>query len=235
MHAVILAGGKGTRLRPYTTTLPKPLMPVGERPILSIVIGQLKDAGFTKITLAVNHMAELIMSFFGTGKRFGLEIEYSIEEEPLGTVGPIRRIPDLPEQFLVMNGDILTDLNYRVLYECHQQSKVDMTIATYERDVCSDFGVLHIEKGSNRLKAFEEKPTFHFEVSMGVYIFNRSVLDFVPQGEPYGFDKLVLTMLATGRNIDTFKHRGYWLDLGRPEDYDRANQEIAVSGSFKGL
>jgi NDP-sugar pyrophosphorylase family protein len=228
MEAVILAGGKGTRLRPFTTTLPKPLMPVGDHPIVSIVINQLREAGVTKITLAVNHLAELIISFFGTGKKFGVDIVYSLEDKPLGTVGPIRRIPDLPEQFLVMNGDVLTDLDYRSLYCRHLQTGAKLTIASYERDVCSDFGVLHVDKESARLKAFEEKPTFHFEVSMGVYIFSRSVLDLVPPDQPYGFDDLVHALLRQKEHVGTFPHRGYWLDLGRPDDYDRANQDFAA-------
>jgi NDP-mannose synthase len=235
MEAVILAGGKGTRLKPFTTTLPKPLMPVGEHPIVSIVIGQLKAAGVTKITMAVNHMAELIISFFGTGHRFGLEIVYSVENKPLGTVGPIKRIQDLPEHFLVMNGDVLTDLDYRGLYSCHVQSGADLTIAAYERDVYSDFGVLHVNKKTRRLESFEEKPTFHFDVSMGVYIFSRSVLEHVPLDEPYGFDSLVLALLERKRHIGIYPHKGYWLDLGRPDDYDRANQDISLLKMTAGL
>jgi len=234
MQAVILAGGKGTRLRPYTTTLPKPLMPVGEHPIVSIIIGQLKAAGVTKITMAVNHMAELIMSFFGTGNRFGIDIAYSVENKPLGTVGPLRRILDLPEDFLVMNGDVLTDLDYRALYRSHTSANADLTIAAYQRDVCSDFGVLHVNKNSQRLESFEEKPTFRFDVSMGVYIFNRSVLEHVPADELYGFDNLVHALLAQRKHIRIHKHSGYWLDLGRPDDYDSANQDSFVQKMTSG-
>jgi NDP-sugar pyrophosphorylase family protein len=203
-------------------------MPVGEHPIVSIIIGQLKDAGVTRITMAVNHMAELIMSFFGTGKRFGIDIVYSVESKPLGTVGPLRRIPDLPEDFLVMNGDVLTDLDYRALYRSHVSANADLTIAGYERDVCSDFGVLHVNKNSQRLESFEEKPTFRFDVSMGVYIFNRSILEHVPVDELYGFDNLVHSLLAHKKHIRIHRHNGYWLDLGRPEDYDRANQDSFI-------
>src|SRR5262245_11596317 len=133
MQAVILAGGKGTRLRPYTTTLPKPLVPVGDRPILSIILDQLKTAGCTKVTMAVNHLAELIMAFFGNGSKLGLEINYSLEERPLGTVGPLRLLDCLPEHFLVMNGDILSDLDYSAMFRQHLKSGAALTIATYTR------------------------------------------------------------------------------------------------------
>src|SRR4051794_25090893 len=160
MEAVILAGGRGTRLKPYTTTLPKPLVPVGEHPILSIILTQLRAAGFRKVTLAVSHMAELIMSFFRSGEQFDLELAYSVETTPLGTVGPLTLIPDLPEHFLVMNGDILTDIDYSSLFEAHLKSDGELTIATYERDLLVDFGVLDVAKNSGRITGFSEKPTY---------------------------------------------------------------------------
>lgn len=225
MEVVILAGGKGTRLRPYTTILPKPLMPVGERPILEIVIGQLKAAGIGKITMAVNHMADIIMAFFGNGEKFGVEITYSIEDKPLGTVGPLKEIRDLPESFLVMNGDILTDIDYADLYSKHLSAGADLTIATYRRASTIDFGVLEIEAG--RLTAFREKPVYHFNVSMGIYVFNRSLLTRVPANQQFGIDNLVLGMLADKHPVNTYPFSGYWLDIGRPDDFDQANQDIA--------
>jgi NDP-sugar pyrophosphorylase family protein len=232
MQAVILAGGKGTRLRPFTTTLPKPILPVGDEPVVAIVLSQLRDAGVTKVTMAVNHMAELIMSFFGTGHKFGLCVEYSVEDRPLGTVGPVKRIPNLPEHFLVMNGDILTDLDFCALFRSHISGNAKLTVATYQREVPIDFGVLELNKAGS-LKGFQEKPTFKFDVSMGVYMFSRSILEDVPDDEPYGFDQLVLSMLERGDAINSFRHSGYWLDLGRPDDYDRANQEIETLPIFK--
>lgn len=226
MEAVILAGGKGTRLRPYTTTLPKPLMPVGERPILEIVIGQLRAAGCTKITMAVNHMADIIMAFFGNGEKYGIDIAYSMEDSPLGTVGPIRLIENLPENFLVMNGDILTDINYADLYRKHLHAGASLTIATYQRDSKIDFGVLEIDKNSNRLTAFREKPVYHFDVSMGIYVFHRSLLESIPINQPWGIDNLVLGMLANHQPVNSYPFDGYWLDIGRPDDYDLANQDI---------
>ena len=226
MEAVILAGGKGTRLRPYTTTLPKPLMPVGDRPILEIMITQLQAFGVGKITIAVNHMADLIMAFFGNGERFGVEIVYSIEDRPLGTVGPLRLLQDLPEHFLVMNGDVLTDLDYADLYCTHARGNAPLTIATFQRDLQIDFGVLEIDAVESRLTGFREKPTYHFEVSTGVYAFSRTLIERIPVDRPYGIDNLVLGMLQAGERVAAYPCRGYWLDIGRPEDYDRANENV---------
>ena len=232
MEAVILAGGKGTRLRPYTTTLPKPLMPVGERPILEIVIGQLKAAGIRKITIAVNHMAEIIMAFFGNGEKFGVEITYSMEDKPLGTVGPLKLIKDLPEYFLVMNGDILSDIDYARLFKSHIASGAPFTIATYQRDSKIDFGVLEIDKISHRLTGFIEKPIYHFDVSMGIYVFSRRVMDMVPADQSFGIDNLALRLLDENQPVNIFPFGGYWLDIGRPDDYDKANQDLADNPSL---
>jgi len=225
MEAVVLAGGKGTRLRPYTVTLPKPLVPVGEKPILEIVIGQLKAAGVTRITLAVGHMADIIMAFFGNGEKFGVEIVYSIEDQPLGTVAPLKRIENLPEQFLVMNGDLLTDLNYADLFQAHAASQAALTIATYKRDTRVDFGVLDVEEEGRRITGFHEKPVYHFNVSMGIYVFNRALLEQVPSDCPYGIDNLVLDLLGNGQEVNAYPFSGYWLDIGRPADYEQANQD----------
>lgn len=226
MQAVLLAGGKGTRLKPYTTLLPKPLVPVGEHSIMSIVISQLRNAGVRKVTLAIGHLADLIMAFYGTGERFGVDIEYSVEQTPLGTVGPIRLIKDLPEHFIVMNGDILADLDYGALFRDHVASGCQLSIAAYQRSVAIDFGVLKIDPSTNRLTGFREKPVYDFSVSAGVYIFSRSLLRRVPPGKVFGFDSLVLSMLADHEPVNIYPHRGYWLDLGRPDDYDQANRDI---------
>lgn len=226
MEAVILAGGKGTRLKPYTTTIPKPLVPVGEHPILGIVLDQLREAGATRVTITVNHMAELIMAFFGNGRRFGIKIDYSIEDKPLGTVAPVKLIPDLPEHFIVMNGDLFTDVDYAGLYKAHVESGAELTVATYQRDSVIDFGVIDIDREAMRVVGFREKPTYHFDVSTGVYVYSRSLLKRVPDGRPYGFDHLVLDLLKEGVPINVYEHTGYWLDIGRPDDYDQANRDI---------
>jgi NDP-sugar pyrophosphorylase family protein len=227
MHAVILAGGKGTRLRPYTTTIPKPLVPIGDDvAILEIVMRQLSGAGFKRVTLAIGHLGELIKAYVGTGAQWGLECDYASETKPLGTMGPVVSILDrLPEHFLVLNGDILTDLPYADLLRSHVAAQAPITIATYRRQVGVDFGVLDVEGG--RVVGFREKPTLDYSVSMGVYALSRSTLAGYPNGEPLGFDRLVLDLLAAGHNPASYPFAGYWLDIGRPEDYDRANEEFA--------
>ena len=223
-RAVVLAGGKGQRLAPYTTILPKPLLPVGEQPILHRVLASLADAGFRDVTISVGHLAELIMAFFGNGSRVGMNIDYAIEDKPLGTIGPLAYINNLGDDFLVMNGDVLTDLDIRALWESHRQGGSILTIATHAREVRIDFGVLRADAAGNIVE-FVEKPRIPYQVSMGVYILNRECLDYVPSGTAFGFDQLVLALLADKREIHSFPHTGKWLDLGRPEDYEIANRD----------
>jgi NDP-sugar pyrophosphorylase family protein len=227
LHAVILAGGKGTRLRPYTTTIPKPLVPIGdEAAILEIVLRQLAHDGFRRVTIAIGHLGELIRAFVGDGAQWGLDIDYATEDKPLSTMGPVVAILDrLPERFIVLNGDILTDLRYSALLAAHETSAAPITIATYRRQVEVDFGVLTVEAG--RVVGFSEKPKLDYQVSMGVYAISRSTLASYPRGESLGFDRLVLDLLAAGRPPASYQFDGFWLDIGRPEDYDRANAEFA--------
>ena len=229
-RAVILAGGKGTRLRPYTVVLPKPLMPIGDYPILEVVIRQLSAHGFDHITIAVNHQAELIKAFCGDGSRWKLRIDYSLEDQPLGTMGPLRLISDLPAHFLVMNGDILTDLDYREFHAQHVKENRLFTISSHGREQRADYGVL-VSDARGRLTAFQEKPVTAFEVSMGVYMVSREVLKVIPSTVPYGFDTLMRDLLADGRHVDVKRFDGYWLDIGRADDYMRAIDEF---GTMKG-
>jgi NDP-sugar pyrophosphorylase family protein len=232
--AVILAGGRGTRLRPYTTTIPKPLVPVGERPILDRILHQLRAAGVSEVRLAVSHMAELIMAFFGDGAKFGLRIAYAVEPEPRGTVGPLAHLEGLPEDFIVMNGDVLTDLDYAALFADHVARGARLTLSTHRREQRLDFGVLELDHPARRVVGFREKPVEAVEVSMGVYVFNRALLSRIPRDRPFGLDELVLSMLADGEPIHAYPFSGYWLDLGRPDDYDRANREIGLPGPREG-
>ena len=224
-HAVILAGGRGTRLRPYTVALPKPLVPVGDHPILEIIVRQLVRTGFARATIAVNHQADLIRAYFGDGERWGIEIDYSLEQQPLGTMGPLRIIDSLPEHFLVMNGDILTDLAFGSFLDHHAQSGALFTISAAARAQSIDFGVLHVQDGS--LESFEEKPTLPYLVSMGVYGVSRSVVEWIPEGAPFGFDQLMLKLLAARETVRVKVHDGYWLDIGRPDDYEAATDAWA--------
>ncbi|HLL69638.1 MAG TPA: sugar phosphate nucleotidyltransferase [Micromonosporaceae bacterium] len=231
MHAVILAGGKGVRLRPYTTLLPKPLVPIGDRySILEIIMRQLAGCGFRTATLAIGHLGHLIRAYVGDGSQWGLDrVDYATEESPLGTIGPLLRLREqLPETFLVMNGDILTDLDYADLLTRHVESAAQLTVATYPRQVKIDFGVLTSRSG--RIVEFAEKPTIDYRVSMGVYGMTGTVLDRYTPGLPLGFDELVLDLLATGSGPDEYGFDGRWLDIGRPDDYDRANAEFDLLG-----
>jgi mannose-1-phosphate guanylyltransferase len=226
MHAVILAGGKGIRLLPYTTTLPKPLVPIGDRyAILEIVLHQLARQGFRTATLAIGHLGHLIRAFVGDGARWGLRVDYTVEHSPLGTIGPLLTMQDrLPDHFLVMNGDILTDLGFAELLGEHAAAGAALTIATYPRLVDIDFGVLKTENG--HVVEFAEKPTLDYRVSMGVYAVSRDVLARYEPGLPLGFDELIIDQLAEGRPPREYRFDGYWLDIGRPDDYDRANAEF---------
>jgi NDP-sugar pyrophosphorylase family protein len=224
MKAIVLAGGKGTRLRPYTTVIPKPLVPIGEKAVLEILLGRLKKAGAKEVILCVNHFAELIKAFFGDGSKYGIKIQYSLEEKPLSTVAPIKLISNLPDNFLVMNGDLLTDLKFKELFAYHLKRKTLLTVATYKRKVKIDFGVITIDDETKSATKFSEKPEYDYEVSMGVYVFNKKVLDFVPKNQQFGFDDLMLELLEKKKEIAIFQYNGFWLDIGRPEDYDKANE-----------
>jgi NDP-sugar pyrophosphorylase family protein len=226
MHVAILAGGRGVRLRPYTTAFPKPLVPIGEEyAVLDIILQQLRVQGFTRITLAIGHLGSLIRAFVGDGSRWNLEVDYSEEERPLYTIGPVLNFLDrLPEHFIVMNGDVLTDLNYAELLHYHIEARAPLTVATYQRNVKIDFGTLETDSG--QIVRFQEKPTLNYRVSMGVYAMSRKTLASYPRNVPFGFDDLVLDLLARGQKPRAFEFDGYWLDIGRPEDYDEANRSF---------
>lgn len=233
-EAVILAGGKGTRLLPYTAVLPKPLMPIGEKCILEIIIGQLAESGFKKITLAVNHQAELIKAYFGNGERFGINISYSLETKALSTMAPLKLIPELPENFLVMNGDILTDLDYREFFEGHTKGKNLFTISAFRRENKVDYGVLEVNS-ENGLTGFKEKPMETFLVSMGIYMLNRRVLDVIPPDTVFGFDHLMYKLLEDQEKVVVHEHKGEWLDIGRPDDYSKAlefYEKLSLTSNF---
>ena len=197
-RAVILAGGRGARLLPYTVVLPKPLMPIGDYPILEVIVRQLAKQGFERLTLAVSHQAHLIQAFFQKGQRWGIEIDYSLEEQPLSTIAPLALIPDLPDDFLLMNGDVLTDLSMRNLLDQHSERESLFTIASATREQVTDYGVLQVDETS-RLIGFEEKPRSQYLVSMGVYAVSRRVLRFVPPGRPFRIRQPDVGTAARGR------------------------------------
>jgi len=226
MRAVVLAGGKGTRLRPYTAILPKPLMPIGTRPILEVVLHQLRHHGVTHVTLAVGYLAELLMAYCGNGEKFGIDVDYSKEDTPLGTAGPLALVNDLNDSFLVMNGDVLTTLDYSRMRARHEASGAMATLAVYPRKVKVDLGVVEFDDES-RLTSYIEKPEYPFWVSMGIYYFRPEVLDHIEAGTHLDLPDLVTKLGAAGERVECYEHDGYWLDIGRDDDYERALTDFA--------
>lgn len=224
MQAVILAGGKGTRLSPYTTVLPKPLVPVGDYPILEILIRQLARCGIRKIILTIGYHYELFQAFCGDGKKWGIDLQYSLEEKPLGTIGPVKLINNLEDDFLIINGDTLTDLDYRELYSLHTREKNVMTIATSTRFVNIDYGVIKTENNGH-VVSYNEKPRLQYLVSMGVNVLSKHIMDIIPAGVKFDFPQLVLALLDRNMPVRCYVHKGYWLDIGRPEDHAQAVQQ----------
>ncbi len=224
MQAIILAGGKGTRLKPYTTILPKPLMPILDMPILEVVIRQLKKNGFNEIVLAVGHLAELIEAYFGDGSKWGINIKYSREDKPLGTAGPLTLIENLDDTFLMMNGDILTDLKYADLVAFHKMHEGQITIATYNKEVKIDLGILKTNS-DYRITEYIEKPTLVHQVSMGIYILEKSMLELIPKGEFFDLPDLIKLSIKENRKVLSYPFKEYWRDIGRKDDYELAMEE----------
>jgi NDP-sugar pyrophosphorylase family protein len=226
-EAVVLAGGKGTRLLPLTQVLPKPLLPVDERPILDVVLSQLARDGCAKATIAVGHLGHMIEIYCGSGERWSIEIDYFREQTPLGTVGALAHIETSAAPFVVMNGDILSDLSFIELLASHGSNGSELTIASFRRRVRDELGILDADEG-NRLRAYHEKPEHEYLVSMGIYVLDPSAVDLVPAKGRMDFPDLVQALLDAGRPVHTHPHEGYWLDLGRHDDFTRANEEFAT-------
>lgn len=225
MKAVILAGGKGARLAPYTRIFPKPMLPIGDKAILEILLSQMKRSGVDEVILTVGHLAGLLRAFFQDGSHLGLKIRYSYEEEPLGTAGPLSMVENLSETFLVANGDVLTTLDVTDLVTFHRQSGAIATIASHCRTVHIDLGVIRTN-GDNIIHDYIEKPDIEYLVSMGVYVFEPAVLAYIPHGQRLDFPDLVKKMLAAGERVCAYPFSGYWQDLGRPDDYEQANVDF---------
>lgn len=234
MRAVILAGGKGTRLAPFTTILPKPLMPIGDYPILEVVIRQLRRAGFDRITMAVGHLGELIEAFFRNGDKWGIRIDYSREDKPMGTAGPLGLMDGLEGDFLVMNGDILTDLDFKVFMDYHRENGAVATIGVFDKRVRIDLGVVKMGE-EYTISDYVEKPELAYQVSMGVNAFNEKVLDFIPRDHYLDIPSLIKTLAKKGFVIKGYPFTGYWLDIGRKEDYEVAIEQFErMKGVFLG-
>ena len=236
MQAVLLAGGKGTRLRPYTHVLPKPLMPLGEAdpmPIIEVVLRQLGYFGFHDVTIITGYLTELIEAFCGDGRRFGTRLSYCRETTPLGTAGGLTLLDRPGEPVLVINGDILTTLDYGAMYAFHCDRNAAATIASYPREVKIDFGVLMFGDDPHVLTGYREKPEYAFEVSMGVYILDPLAWDFLRAGTPLPMPDLLETMRHDGHDIHCYRQKCDWLDIGRHDDYATANEIFeARRGAF---
>ena len=232
MKAIVLAGGKGARLAPYTRILPKPLMPIGDMPILEVLLRQMKQAGIEDVVLTVGHLAHLLRTFFMDGEQWGMRISYSYEEHPLGTAGPLSLIDGLDSTFLVTNGDVLTTLDLCDLLRFHQEQGGIATIAVHKRQVKIDLGVVQWN-GHHSLSGYIEKPVYDYTVSMGIYVFEPRVVEYIPRNQYFDFPDLVLKMIAAGERVCGYNFEGYWMDLGRPDDYAQAAEDfISMRGQF---
>jgi NDP-sugar pyrophosphorylase family protein len=225
MKAVVLAGGKGARLAPYTRILPKPLMPIGDMPILEVMLRQMKRAGVEEVVLTVGHLANLLRTFFLDGEQWGLCISYSYEDQPLGTAGPLSLIAGLDQTFLVTNGDVLTTLDLKDLLRFHREQGGIATIAVHKRQVKIDLGVVQWN-GDHSIKGYIEKPVYDYTVSMGIYVFEPRVMQYIPHNQYLDFPDLVLKMIAAGERVCGYVFEGYWMDLGRPDDYAQAAEDF---------
>jgi NDP-sugar pyrophosphorylase family protein len=225
IRAIVLAGGRGTRLAPYTTVLPKPLMPVGDMPILEILVRQLRRAGVRRITLAVGHLAALLEAYFGDGARFGVSLDYSYEHEPAGTAGPLALVEGLDRTFLVMNGDLLTTIDFDDLLRVHRERGAAVTVGLFEKQVSIDLGVVDTDAGG-RVTNYTEKPTLTYDVSVGIYAMEPSVLEHIGRGERLDLPDLVLRLIRAGADVQAYRFSGTWFDIGRPDDYVAASEHF---------
>jgi NDP-sugar pyrophosphorylase family protein len=226
MQAVLVAGGKGKRLQPYTLVIPKPLIPINNEPIMEVIIKQLAHSGFTRLHICIGYLGELLQTYFGDGSKYGVTITYSKEAKPLGTIGPLTLINSLDDNFLVMNGDTLSDIDYRAFFQTHVESRALLSIATYAKKVKIELGVMEFDS-QNRLRDYIEKPTLHYQVSTGIYALNKKILSLIPHNDYFDFPSLVKLLLGKGEAVHTFQHTGIWHDLGSIESFEAATEDYA--------
>ena len=224
MMAVVLAGGLGMRLRPYTMNIPKPLLPLGDQATMEIVLQQLAGQGFERVVITLGHMPQLVEALLGDGRRFGLHIDYVVEDEPLGTAGSLNLVKDLDETFLVMNGDLLTTIDYREVVASQQGARHSATVVLARRDVPIDYGVVYVDE-QGYLERYEEKPTLHHFVSTGIYALDRSAVSQVPPGR-FDMPDLITGLRAAGKRVRCHITDEYWQDIGRFDDYQRASADF---------
>ncbi len=225
MKAIILAGGKGTRLRPLTAVFPKPLVPLGHKPIIEVLLTKIKNAGLKDVTISTGYLAELVMAVCGDGSKFDVDITYTHEEAPLGTAGPLGLMALGQDDIIIMNGDLLTTLDFNRFMDYHREQQADVTIAVHKREVKIDFGV--VDSDSNgAFNGFREKPTFNYEVSMGVNILSAKARSFIKENEYLDMPDLILKVNEAGGKVALYREDCYWLDIGRMDDYAQAQQDF---------
>lgn len=227
MVAIILAGGKGTRLQPFTMTIPKPLLPVGDVPIVEVVIRQLAAAGINRVVLTLGHMAHLFTASLGNGSRWGVAVDYCYEDKPLGTAGAIRLVKDRGDNFLVINGDILTTLNYRRVIAKHLENGAWATIAVAQRELKVGFGVV-VPDNEGYLQEYKEKPVIRYQVSMGINVLSFKAISFIPEGQKFDMPDLILRLQQSGQKVQCYTEECYWQDIGLFADYRRASRDFVA-------
>ncbi len=233
-RAVILAGGRGTRLGAFTAVLPKPLVPLGDIPVLEVLLRRLSRFGVVRATLAVNHLASLIQAYFGDGRKFGIAVDYVAEDRPLETAGPLAGVDGFDRALFVVNGDLLTDLDFAALAAAHRDRSSIATIALYRREIKLDFGIVALD-ADQHVADYIEKPTYDHFISMGAYVMEPAVLRYIAARKRFDLPDLVRTLIAAGERVAAYVHRGYWLDVGRPEDYSQAQEDFpAMRASLLG-
>lgn len=225
--AILLAGGQGARLQPYTFTIPKPLLPLGRTPILEVIVGQLAGQGFKQLVVVLGHLPHLFIASLGNGERWDLRIEYVQEPEPLGTAGGLRLVDRLADDFLVMNGDLLTTFDYRTLFAVHRERRATATIGVSRREVKIDYGVLRLSPES-LLESYVEKPTLTYEVSMGINVLSRDCLAYIPPSGHFDIPQLMEALRRDGRRVVCYPTDSYWQDIGRLDDYERASADFTA-------
>ncbi len=230
VQAVIMAGGYGKRLRPLTKDMPKPMLPVGNQPLMEHIISQLRVAGIQQLNVSTNFMADKIEAYFGDGKEFGVNIEYVSEDRPLGTAGALSLLETPDQPVLVINGDILTDVNFRAMLDFHNENHADMTVGVRQYDLQVPYGVIETE--GVQITRIREKPLYTFFVNAGIYLFNPRVHGMIPSGERYDMTDLIDRLITEGHTVASFPIIEYWLDIGKHTDYDKAQQDIK-NGRFK--
>jgi dTDP-glucose pyrophosphorylase len=224
LQAVIMAGGEGTRLRPLTDDKPKPLLPIGDRPTMELIVGQLRKAGIRRVNVTTHYKGEQIAEHFGDGSNFGVEIRYVTEDRPLGTAGGLGLMEKPEEPLLVVNGDIVTQVDFRAMYAFHKEHNADLTLAVREYDLGIPYGV--IESDGPHVTRLSEKPVHRFFVNAGIYLLEPAVCRYIPRGEPFDMTDLIQLLLEEGRPVVSFPIIEYWLDIGRPSDYNQVQEDV---------